>query len=133
MRKQWTYQCRAGYQLAKAPPAPCTHAVQFHVIDPQGFRVPTCSNMEHVADAIRQSDPGSWLAPFSSAQSLPANDAARIPQPTYSDLWEAFVAGIEAGKEYPDANESDARRAADAYCKLLHLNRDPEGFEAMGS
>jgi len=63
---------------------------------------------------------------------LAPNDAARIPQPTYEDLWNAYVAGAKSGQKHPEATEHEINRAADAWCKLLHAERDPEGFAAMG-
>jgi hypothetical protein len=63
---------------------------------------------------------------------LSVNDAARIPQPTYEHLWQAYVAGAKSGQAHTDASEIDINRAADAYCKLFHARNDPEGFEAIG-
>lgn len=67
-----------------------------------------------------------------SAYRLAINDAARIPQPTYADLWDAYIAGAKSGQKHPAATECEINRSADAWCKLLHARRDPEGFEALG-
>lgn len=64
---------------------------------------------------------------------LAPNDAARIPQPTYKDLWDAYMAGAKSGQKHGLATSFELGRAADAWCKLLHAQRDPEGFVAMSS
>jgi hypothetical protein len=58
-------------------------------------------------------------------------DAATIPQPHYGDLWSAFVQGAREGQKHPQATEHLLNRAADAYCKLWHLNANPESFHAF--
>jgi len=68
-----------------------------------------------------------------AAAPLPPNDAARIPQPDYGDLWEAFVAGVKSGQKHPSATEYQINRSADAYCKFFHLTKDSESFYALGT
>lgn len=52
-------------------------------------------------------------------------------QPTYADLWDAFVRGAEEMKMNPTATDKDIRRGADAYCKLVHQRLDPVMFEQL--
>jgi hypothetical protein len=56
------------------------------------------------------------------------NDASAIPQPSYADLWEAFVQGAKEGQKHPQATEHILNRSADAYCKLWHLNANEKNF-----
>lgn len=60
-------------------------------------------------------------------------DAATIPQPTYVDLWEAFVAGAKEARMNPKAGEYNFNKAADAYCKLWHQRTDPESFRVFNN
>lgn len=55
-------------------------------------------------------------------------DASTIPQPTYGDLFAAFVAGAKEAKENPTVTTAVMVRSADAYCKTWHLEADPKGF-----
>jgi hypothetical protein len=64
---------------------------------------------------------------------LAANDAARITDPDYNDLWNAYVAGARSGQKHPNADDYWLNRAADGYCKLVHATKDPEHFAAMGN
>lgn len=50
---------------------------------------------------------------------------------TYADLFTAFEKGALEARQNPDANLKDFKRSADAYCKLVHQDRDPEMFAAL--
>lgn len=63
---------------------------------------------------------------------LQANDGARVPQPNHKDLWDAYVAGAKSARQRPAVIDYQIGRAADAYCKLWHATKDPEGFAAFG-
>lgn len=52
-------------------------------------------------------------------------------QPTYKELWDAFVQGAREARMNPKATEKDFNIGADAYCKLIHQRLDPELFEAL--
>lgn len=59
-------------------------------------------------------------------------DAAQVPQPDWSDVFEAFVCGAMESAINPTAKMVDYRRAADAYCKLALKEKSPEVFDALG-
>lgn len=50
---------------------------------------------------------------------------------TYVHLWDAYVAGARDARKNPTATEKDFNRVADAYCKLIHSQVDPEGFAVL--
>lgn len=55
------------------------------------------------------------------------------PQPTYKDLWDAFVKGAMEARENPDARLKDFNLAADAYCKLIHSTKAPAYFAKLAT
>jgi hypothetical protein len=67
-----------------------------------------------------------------SGSKYEANDASLIPQPTYADLFDAYVAGALSARMYPSVTDIQIRKSADAWCKLFHAERDPVGFGSMG-
>lgn len=52
---------------------------------------------------------------------------------TYEDLFKAYLAGALDSHDNPTAKDSVLKQAADAYCKLIHSERDPEMFASLGS
>ena len=58
-----------------------------------------------------------------------SGDAANIPQPHFGDLYDAFVYGAREAAGNPGVGPSFFDRAADAYCKMWHMEHDPEGFQ----
>lgn len=69
------------------------------------------------------------LAATTDADACESNN----PQPDYSDIWKAFVSGAREAHANPTAAEKDFNRAADCYCKLLHSEKAPVMFAALGS
>ena len=59
------------------------------------------------------------------------DDETTYAQPTYEHLWDAFVRGAKEARENPNATEKHFNKAADAYCKLLHMELDPVLFEQL--
>jgi hypothetical protein len=85
-----------------------------------------------IATAVNAATARGIVIKLNATLDLAANDAARITQPDYNDLWSAYVKGAKDGLKYPKAAGTDISRAADAYCKLVHATKDPEHFEAIG-
>ena len=85
-------------------------------------------NCKQCGNVFRSTDRRSDICP----KCLGDESGSQIPQPSYVHLWDAYVAGAKSGQKHPTATEFEINRSADAHCKLVHSELDPEGFLKLG-